>query len=62
MPISNKNTAEAAVEKRLKRITTQAFIVGAIVGAMLGFALGFLVGYNQVCTTLIVPLSEGIKT
>jgi hypothetical protein len=28
---------------------------------LLGFAFGFFVGYSQVGTTVVIPLSEGIK-
>ena len=50
------------IEKRIKRMATRDLVFGALVGLLPGFSFGFAVGYSQVGTTVVIPLTEGIKT
>jgi hypothetical protein len=50
------------IENRIKSMATRALVFGALVGLLGGFAFGFAVGYSQGDSTIVVPLSQGIKT
>lgn len=50
------------IEKRIRQKLIRALWVGVAFGLLLGFAFGFFVGYGQVGTTVVIPLSEGIRT
>ncbi len=51
------------LKKQIDRLASRSFWFGVAVGLVLGILAGFAIGYSQGSpTTVVVPLSQGIKT
>lgn len=58
----SQDEIQQTLKAELSKVSRQSFWLGMILGLLGGLALGFAIGYGQVETTLVVPLTQGIRT
>ncbi|GAB5449934.1 MAG: hypothetical protein Hals2KO_02620 [Halioglobus sp.] len=54
--------SEELLKKQLVRTSRQSFWLGVVCGVVLGALIGFAVGYSQKGQTVVIPLTEGVRT
>lgn len=53
---------QAIIKKHLIQVSRQSYWLGIGIGLLLGIIAGFALGYaSGSSTTIVVPLSEGVK-
>lgn len=53
---------EKYIKKQLSKVSRQSFWLGVLLGVLIGLTLGFAIGYSRVGTTVVIPLTQGIRT
>jgi ABC-type nitrate/sulfonate/bicarbonate transport system permease component len=50
------------LDKRIRRSAIKLVAVGVVIGFLVGFAVGVTVNYYTIERTVVIPLSQGIRT
>ena len=50
------------IKKELGKVSRQSFWLGVALGLLGGLLLGFAIGYGHGDRTVVIPLSQGIRT
>lgn len=51
------------IQQRIRRMASRAYWAGLIAGVLIGIAAGLAIGYQLGSpTTVVVPLSQGVRT